>query len=130
MAKKKTVFNFNMIGRPLINIVVAGFIFSVIGGLIAGFGDTTALIISGAVLLFIIPTILRMRPGAETMTSLILAIPLGTVLIGLLNSLFGIVLPGLENVGGFGTLSFALAFASYFTADWLYLMFLGRRKRR
>jgi len=130
MARRRIGFNMNMqtLIRPLFNIVVAGFILAFVGSFIAGFGDVTGLIISAIALILVIPMILKMRPGTETITSLILAIPLGTVLVGLLSSLFNITLPGLDGIGAFGTLSFALAFASYFTADLLYLMFFRKRR--
>ena len=116
MAKKN---NFKFAGRALFNVVVAGLILSLVSGLLAGFGSFINLLISAGIIMVAIPMILKKRKGPETVTSLVLALPLGVILVGLVSAI-GINLPTLA-LGQIGTVTFALAFASYFLADLLYL---------
>lgn len=117
------------IPRVLFNVVVAALILALAGNFLVGLGETMGAIISLAIILFLVPMILQMRPGQETMISFIMAVPAGVAVVTLLNSLFNITIPILDTSAGILSSGFVFLIGAYFIADIGYISFFGRRKR-
>jgi len=129
MAKRKTTVG-RLLSRLGWNVVIGGIIFTLLSGFLAGFDGTgvVASIVTLAVLVLVVPRILSMRPGQETILSLILGIPIGITVINLVESLVGVSLPVLDvsSVGLF-SVAFSLVIASYYASDLVFVRFFRKR---
>jgi len=114
-----------LVTRVTVNLIVAGMIFSVVAGFLAGFeaqGVLISSLVSLGVLLWAVPFVLKQRPGQETFLSLLLAIPVGLVMVNLVEGFFGVTLPilAISDVSLF-SVAFVLAFTSYILADLIFI---------
>ncbi|MHA1329752.1 MAG: hypothetical protein ACTSR2_01620 [Candidatus Hodarchaeales archaeon] len=88
-----------------------------LAGIATAGGVVLSTIASLAVLLFVVPAVLEMHPGEETLMSLIVALPVGFTLLSLLEAL-GISLPALPvSEVALGSMSLVLVITSYYIAD-------------
>lgn len=131
--RKQAVKTGRFIGRSVFNVIVAGILFSILTAIISLFGAQTIVggVVSLIILAVVVPMILNMRSGQETIMSFILAVPVGAVIVAIVSSLFGIGLPLLspgEGAFEIGSISLALALASYFASDLIFMNIFKRRR--
>lgn len=115
--------------RVSVNVVASAIILAVLTNLFASLSNSigrdsvlVSSVISLIVLLWLVPRTFKKHPGEETLLSFILALPVGFVIVNLINTIFRISLPIIDigNVS-FGSMQFILALTSYVIADTLYL---------
>lgn len=116
--------------KVLLNVVIAGIIYSIATSIIGNFaagGVILSSIISLAILLFAVPYVFEKHPGdeAQQLWEILLALPVGLVLVGVLNAMFGVTLPALTFNGfALGSLQLVYAFTAYIIADTITLQFI------
>jgi len=124
MAKR----NFKKTGRLLVragfNVVIAGIIFGLVISLLNGVQATGVIIselVALVVLLVVVPQIWEMRKGPENLMNLVLGIPLGLAIVGLVGAIVPTLTIPTIGLSGLviGSFPFVIAMTSYFLADWL-----------
>ena len=128
MAKRNAMKTGRLLTRAGFNVVVAGIIFGLFMSLIGGIQATGVVIselVALVVLLMVVPQIWKMRKGPENLMALILGIPIGLAVVGLVGALFpALTIPSIGLSGlVIGSFPFVIAMTSYFLADWIGLQF-------
>ena len=117
-----------LLARAGFNVVVAGLFFTLFMSLLGGLQTIGVLIsevIALVLLVLVIPQIWKMRKGPENLMILILGIPIGLAVVGIVGALFpNLTIPTIGLSGlTIGSFPFVIAMTSYFLADWIGLQF-------
>lgn len=125
MAKtRNAVKTGKLLARTGFNVVIAGLIFTLFMSFFSGLQTTGVLIsevVALIVLVLVIPQIWRMRKGVENLMILILGIPIGLAVVGIVGALFPTLTIPTIGLSGLtiGSFPFVIAMTSYFVADWI-----------
>ena len=124
MAKRNAMKTGKLVFRAGFNVVIAGIIFGIVMSLLNGvqaFGVFVSQLVALTVLLLVVPKIWTMRKGKESLMVLILGLPLGLAVVGLVGALFPALTIPTIGLGGLviGSFTFVIAMTSYFLADWI-----------